>query len=364
MEIPAEPPRRVSMHDVAALAGVTQKTVSRVVNNERHVAPATKERVLAAIKELGFRPNAAARALVTRKSRRLGMVTMSTTLYGPASILDGIEQAARSAGYALSVLRTTENNAEELQNAVNQLVDQGAEGIILSEPIDFGHPRLDIPAGVTVLSFGSPSEHYRPEEIVVGTDEPEAARSATEHLLALGHRTVWHIAGPESWAASRRRIAGWRAALAEVDAAEPTILRGDWTPRSGHDAMRSLLHRPDVTAVFAANDHMAIGAMRAIADAGLQVPRDVSVVGFDDDPVSAFLSPPLTTIRQDFAEVTRRAMHRLIRTLEGHPPAERHRAVPAQLTVRASTGPANPDRATLRPVAGPRRRDRVPDPRP
>ena len=342
--------RRVSMHDVAALAGVTQKTVSRVVNNERHVAPATRDRVLAAIKELGFRPNAAARALVTRQSRRLGMVTVSSALYGPAAILDGVEHAARSAGYALSVVRTTENSAEELQRAINHLVDQGAEGIILSEPIDFGHPQLDIPAGVTVLSLDHPSARYRPEEIVVGTDELEGARSATEHLLALGHRTVWHIAGPENWAASRRRITGWRAALAGVDAAEPDIVRGDWTPGSGFDAMRSLLHRPDITAVFAANDHMAVGAMHAIKDAGLRIPEDISVVGFDDDPVSAFLSPPLTTIRQDFAEVTRLAMHRLIRTLEGRPPAERHRSVPAQLTIRSSTAPANPARATLRPV--------------
>jgi DNA-binding LacI/PurR family transcriptional regulator len=352
MENP-RPSRRVSMHDVAARAGVTQKTVSRVVNNERHVAAATRDRVLAAIKELGFRPNAAARALVTRHSRRLGMVTVSSALYGPASILDGVEHAARSAGYALSVVRTSENTAEELQNAVNRLVDEGAEGIILSEPIDFGHPQLDLPAGVPVLSFGSPSEPYRPDQIVVGIDELEAARSATEHLLALGHRTVWHIAGPENWAGSRRRVAGWRAALAEVDAAEPALVRADWTPGSGYDAMRSLLHRPDITAVFAANDHLAIGAMRAIADAGLRVPDDVSVVGFDDDPVSAFLTPPLTTIRQDFAEVTRRAVHRLIRTLEGHPPAERHRSVPAQLVIRSSTGPANPDRATLRPLAPP-----------
>jgi LacI family transcriptional regulator len=341
------------MHDVAALAGVTQKTVSRVVNNERHVAPATRDRVLAAIKELGFRPNAAARALVTRQSRRLGMVTVSTALYGPASILDGVEHAARSAGYALSVARTKENSAEELQRAVDALLDQGAEGIILYEPIDFGHPQLDIPAGVTILSLDHPSERYGPDEIVVGADEPEAARSATEHLLALGHRTVWHIAGPENWGASRRRLAGWRAALTEVDTAEPDVLRGDWTPKSGFEAMLSLLHRRDVTAVFAANDHMAIGAMRAIKDAGLRIPDDVSVVGFDDDPVSAYLSPPLTTIRQDFAEVTRLAMHRLIRTIEGHPPSERHRSVPAQLTIRSSTGPANPARSTLRPVVPP-----------
>jgi DNA-binding LacI/PurR family transcriptional regulator len=344
---------RVSMHDVAARAGVTQKTVSRVVNGERHVATATRERVLAAIRELGFRPNAAARALVTRQSRRLGMVTMGSALYGPASVLDGVEHAARSAGYALSVMRTCENSAEELQRAVDQLVDQGAEGIVISEPMDLGHPQFDVPAGVTVLSLDHPAAHHRPDELVVGTDEPAAARSATEHLLALGHRTVWHIAGPENWASSRHRIAGWRTALADADAAEPDVLRGDWTPRSGFEAMRSLLLRPDVTAVFAANDQMAAGAMSAVRETGLRIPDDVSIVGFDDDPVSAFLHPPLTTIRQDFPEVTRLAVHRLIRTLEGHPPPERQRSVPAQLTVRSSTGRPNPTRAPLRPTQNP-----------
>jgi DNA-binding LacI/PurR family transcriptional regulator len=350
---PDPAPRRVSMHDVAARAGVTQKTVSRVVNNERHVAPATRDRVLAAIKELGFRPNAAARALVTQKSRRIGVVSVSMGLHGPAATLNGVEQAARAACYALSVVRTPENSAEELQSALDQLVDQGVEGVILSEPMDFGHPQLEIPAGVVVVSLDLPRGEQRPREIAVGTDEVGAARSATEHLLALGHRTVWHLAGPENWASSHRRLEGWRTALAEAGAAEPGLLRGDWTARSGFDAARTLVTRPDVTAVFAANDQMAAGALRAFLDAGLRVPTDVSVVGFDDEPVSAYLTPPLTTVRQDFAELTRLAMHRLIRTIEGHPPPDRHRAVPAQLMIRSSTGRPDPARVPVRAVPDP-----------
>jgi LacI family transcriptional regulator len=340
--LPSAPARRASMHDVAARAGVTQKTVSRVVNNERHVAGATRERVLAAIEELGFRPNAAARALVTQRSRRIGLVSVSMGLHGPASVLAGVEQAARATGYALSVLRTSENSAEELQGAIDQLAEQGVDGVILSEPLDLGHPHLEIPGGIVVLSLDLPGEGARAGTLAVGTDDADAARSATDHLLALGHRTVWHLAGPARWATSRRRAAGWRAALAAADAPEPRLLRGDWSPRSGFDAMRSLLLRPDVTAVFAANDQMAAGALRAVHDAGLLVPRDVSVVGFDDEPVSAFLHPPLTTVRQDFTEVTRLAVHRLVSTIEGRPPAERHRAVPARLIVRSSTGPVNP----------------------
>jgi LacI family transcriptional regulator len=341
------------MTDIARHAGVSQKTVSRVVNDEPHVTAPVRERVLAAIAELGFRPNAAARALVTHRSRRIGMITVGTTLHGPASILDGVEHASRAAGYFLSVVRTLENSAEELQQAVDQLVSQGVEGIVLSEPIDFGHPELHIPDGICVLSFDDPHESHRPGELVVGADETGGARGATEHLLALGHPTVWHIGGTSTWGATRRRIDGWRAALADADAAEPPVLTGDWTPRSGYEAMSAILHRPDVTAVFAANDQMAIGAMHAIRTAGLRVPQDISVVGFDDDPVSAFLTTPLTTVRQDFAELTRLAMHRLIRTLEGHPPAERHRSIPAQLVTRSTTALANPARRSVLPARKP-----------
>ncbi|WP_197409357.1 MULTISPECIES: LacI family DNA-binding transcriptional regulator [unclassified Rathayibacter] len=347
---PADPARRVSMADVARVAGVSQKTVSRVVNAEAHVSPAIADRVTAAIRSLGFRPNAAARTLASQRSRRIGMVTMGTSLYGPSAILDGVEHASRAAGYFLSVVRTLENSGSELQTAVDTLLDQGVDGIILSEPVDFGHPQLRIPAGVTVLSFDHPSENHRPEELVVGTDEAGAARSATEHLLALGHETVWHIAGASTWSATRRRIDGWRAALADADAAEPPVLSGDWSPRSGAEAMASILHRPDVTAVFAANDQMAVGAIHAAEAAGLRVPGDISVVGFDDDPLSEFLHTPLTTVKQDFAEVTRIAMHRMIRTLDGHAPADRHRSVPAQLIVRASSGPASAARASVRPA--------------
>jgi DNA-binding LacI/PurR family transcriptional regulator len=340
-------PQRVSMTDVARIAGVSQKTVSRVVNNEPHVTGPVRDRVLAVIAELGFRPNAAARALVTQRSRRIGMVTIGTTLHGPSAILDGVEHAARAAGYFLSVVRTSENSPAELQDAVDQLVAQGVDAIVISEPVDFGHQELRVPAGVAVLSFDFPNENHRPDELVVGADEAGGARSATEHLLALGHETVWHISGPASWAATRRRIAGWRAALEDADAAEPPILEADWTPQSGYDAMAAILHRPGVTAVFAANDQIAIGAMSAIQAAGLRVPEDISVVGFDDISVAAFLNVPLTTVRQDFTEVTRLAMHRLIRTLEGHPPAERHRSVPAQLVTRSSTGPRNTERRSV-----------------
>ncbi|MFE7504069.1 LacI family DNA-binding transcriptional regulator [Promicromonospora sp. NPDC057488] len=382
------------MTDVARRAGVSQKTVSRVVNGEPHVAEPIRARVQAVIEELGFRPNAAARALVTRRNQRIGMVTMGTALYGPTSILQGVDAALRGTGYHLSVARTQGGGVADLQAAIDELTAQDVAGLVLSEPIDLGHPELRLPAGLPVLSFDSPTaeppagktsadktqadktqadktqadktradetpadwtqaDAGRPGELVLGADEIAGARAATAHLLSLGHRTVHHVAGTAGWAATARRISGWRGALADAGVEAPAVLHGDWSPRSGYEATRELLRRaagapdaaPDttpvpapVTAIFTANDHMAIGAIRAVEQAGLRVPDDVSVVGFDDAPEAEYLSTPLTTVRQDFAEVTRLAVHRLVRAIEGRPPAERHRLVPTQLVVRESTAP-------------------------
>ncbi len=342
--------RPASMTDVAALAGVSQKTVSRVVNGEPHVTEAVRAKVESAIAELGFRPNAAARTLKSQRSRRVGIITIGTDLYGPTAMLTGVEQACRSNGYALSIVRTVTASAEELQPAVDSLVEQGVEAIVLSEPVENQMDQLRMPTGVTVLTLGPPDVADRENTLAVGLDESGAAFAATDHLLALGHETVWHIAGPANWTSSVRREQGWRAALQDAGVAEHAPVEGDWSPRSGHDAMRSLLTRPDVTAVFVANDQMAIGAMSAIQQAGLSVPRDISIVGFDDMPIAAFLPTPLTTIRQDFDESTRLAMHRLFRTLDGHPPAERHRMLPGQLITRATSAPPSAERRHLRPA--------------
>lgn len=342
--------RPASMTDVAALAGVSQKTVSRVVNDEPHVTETVRAKVEAAIVELGFRPNAAARSLKSQRSRRVGLITIGTNLYGPTAMLTGVEQACRTNGYALAVVRTVTALADELQPAVDSLVEQGVEAIVLSEPVENQMDQLRMPDGVTILTLGPPDVADRANTLAVGLDETGAAFAATDHLLALGHETVWHIAGPANWTSSQRRTTGWRAALQDAGVAEHAPVEGDWSPQSGHDAMRSLLTRPDVTAVFVANDQMAIGAMSAIQHVGLSVPRDISIVGFDDMPIAAFLSTPLTTIRQDFDEATRLAMHRLFRTLEGHPPAERHRMLPGQLVTRATSAPPSDERRHLRPA--------------
>ncbi|WP_406440145.1 LacI family DNA-binding transcriptional regulator [Streptomyces sp. NBC_01613] len=338
--IPDGPGRRrrgPGMTEVARAAGVSQKTVSRVVNAEPHVSPEVRDRVLRVIQELDYRPNNAARALLLGRYRRLGVVSLGTALYGPSTLLIALERSMQKAGYSFALASTLEG--QRVSVAVEALLEQGVDGIVLSEPIDDGTP-LRLGADVPVVSLGEGLELTDGVSAVVGADGVVAARLATEHLLSLGHRTVWHIPGPQDWWAARDRMRGWREALAAAGAPEPPLpLEGDWSPASGYAAGRQLAQLADVTAVFTANDDMAIGALRAFTEAGLSVPADVSVVGYDDIPAAAYLSPPLTTVRQNFATVADRAVDMLIAMIEGRPEPAEHTNLAVELTVRNSTAP-------------------------
>jgi DNA-binding LacI/PurR family transcriptional regulator len=301
--------------DVASLAGVSQKTVSRVINGERYVKDEVRLRVLQAAQQLGYRRNNAARALNSGRTQRIGLVSLGSTLHGPASMLFELERAARSTGYSLSVVTTFEGDPAGVAGAIDSLLTEGVDGIVLSEPIDEGeNVRLDI--DLPVLSLGRFPGLAGPRIIITGSDGPEAGRMATEHLLSLGHRTVWHVAGPQRWWSARDRLAGWREALHRARAVEPPCIEGNWSPASGYAAGSRLARNPDVTAIFVANDDMAIGVVRALAEAGRPVPHDVSVVGLDDIPSAAYHSPPLTTVRQDFGALARQGLERLVRQIE------------------------------------------------
>ncbi|MFC8434128.1 LacI family DNA-binding transcriptional regulator [Streptomyces sp. NPDC057253] len=338
--------------DVARLAGVSQKTVSRVFNGERYVSADVRARVQAAAEELGYRLNSAARALASGRTRSIGVVTLGTALYGPASLLIGIERAARDAGYALRVVNTLEGDPAGVAGAVESLLAQGVDGIVVSEPIDEGSVSLS--AGVPVLVLGAPAPFGGPRTVTVGVGAESLARAATEHLLDLGHVTVHHLAGPQRWFAARDRLHGWQAALAVRDREQPPVIEGDWSASSGYAAGRALAADGEVTAVFAANDDMAIGLVRALLEAGLRVPEDVSVVGFDDIPVSAYVTPPLTTVRQPFDAVAQEGLRLLVRAIED-PDAEPVPASepPVELVVRGSTAP--PPSSSGRRSAGRRR---------
>lgn len=337
--------RAPSMTDVAGLAGVSHQTVSRVLGGHPNVRPQTRTRVLAAIQELGYRPNRAARALVTGRSRTLGVVSMNSTLYGPASTLYAIEEAARLAGYFVTVASVRSIDRTSLREAVGQLVDQVVDGVIVIAPLASGAEALaDLPRDVPVVAVeGDPGTH----RAVVRVDQVAGGRAATEHLLALGHRTVWHVAGPADWNDARGRVDGWRAALEAAGAEVPPPLPGDWSPRAGFESGRILARMPDVTAVFVANDAMAIGVLRALRERGLRVPEDISIVGFDDVPEAAYLTPPLTTVRQDFDAVGRRSLRLLVDRVDaarlpaadGAPAAAADLLVGTELIVRHSTAP-------------------------
>ncbi|WP_406481690.1 LacI family DNA-binding transcriptional regulator [Streptomyces sp. NBC_01615] len=338
------PPRSA---DVAQLAGVSQKTVSRVFNDEAYVSADVRRRVLKAAEELGYRRNNAARALASGRTRSIGVVTLGTALYGPASLLMGVERAVRDTGYALRVVNTVEGDPTGIAGAVDSLLDQGVDGIVISEPIDEGGDgdgtesslRVDVP----VLVCGAPPPFAAPRVLAAGVGAEQMARTVTEHLLDLGHLTVHHLAGPQRWYAARDRLDGWRAALTAHGRDEPPVVEGDWSAASGYAAGRELASGPDVTAVFAANDDMAIGLIRALTEAGRRVPEDVSVVGFDDIPVAAFVTPPLTTVRQPFDAVAQEGLKRLVHAIE-NPQADPLAASdpPVDLIVRASTAPPPP----------------------
>jgi DNA-binding LacI/PurR family transcriptional regulator len=308
-------PRRPAGTDVAHRAGVSQKTVSRVMNDEPYVTEEVRLRVLAAARELGYRRNNVARALTSGRTRRIGVVSLGSPLYGPASMLIELERAARSTGYSLSIVTTFEGDPHGVAGAIDSLLTEGVDGIVLSEPIDEGENiRLDV--DIPVLSLGRFPGLAGPRVVITGVEGAAAGRVATEHLLGLGHRTVWHVAGPQRWWSARDRRDGWRSALHAAGIAEPPSIEGDWSPASGYAAGTRLARNPDVTAVFVANDDMAIGVMRAFAEAGRRVPEDVSVVGLDDIPTAAYLSPPLTTVRQDFGNLARDGLERLVRQIE------------------------------------------------
>jgi DNA-binding LacI/PurR family transcriptional regulator len=323
------------MSDVGRLAGVSHQTVSRVINGSRHVRPETRRRVLAAMNELGYRPNLAARALATGRSSSLGVVTFDTTLYGPASTLFGIERAAHEAGYFIVVASMTALDRPSMTDALERLRLQGVDGILVIAPLDVAaealrHAPEDIPlVAVEAGPWG--------DIPVIEVDQFSGAAQATRHLLELGHSTVWHIAGPSEFLESGRRLDGWRHTLEAAGVRPPPPLSGDWSSRSGYELGRRLATDSGVTAIFVANDQMALGALRAMHELGRRIPADVSVVGFDDIPEAAYFLPPLTTVRQDFNEVGNRALRLMLRTIEDGEGPIQGASVQPELIVRAST---------------------------
>ncbi len=327
---------RPLMVDVARLAGVSHQTVSRVLNGHPHVSAKTRADVLAAIRDLGYRPNAAARTLATGRTNALGVISVDNTLYGPSSMLYGLEQAAPP-HYLVAIARLETFDQHLLHQAIERFLGQAVEGIIVVAPQVAAIEALislntEIPLVAIKCGTGAPLPS-------VAIDNAAGAARATQYLLDLGHETVHHLGGPLSWLDAQERMDGWRDTLKAAGAPVPDMVSGDWSARSGYEIGHRLAARPDVTAVLCGNDQMALGLLRALAERGRSVPGDVSVVGFDDIPEAAFFPPPLTTVRQDFGELGRRAMHMLMDRISGHDRFESALPIMPDLVVRSSAAP-------------------------
>jgi DNA-binding LacI/PurR family transcriptional regulator len=331
----------ISIRDVAAVAGVSYQTVSRVINGHPSVRASTRESVLVAIAELGFRPNRAARALAGGPVETVTVLTGSTARDGYSAGLQGIEEAARIAGYAVGVRMIESAATGEVEDAVRRAIEPGGGLIVIAYDRKGTMAMSAVPPEVPVVAMvEAPVADDARGKPWVWVDDRKAARQATRFLLDLGHRTVRYVSIPSSTDSLSQRMAGWRKELEAAGARVIEPLSAGWDPRSGYLAGQVLAADDEVTAVLCGNDDIALGVMRALLEAGRRVPDDVSVVGFDDIPLAGFFTPALTTVRLDFAGLGRVAFGLLRglvdpRTATDDPP----RGPEPELLVRESAGP-------------------------
>lgn len=312
-------------------------TVSRVLNQRPDVSDATRDRVLRIISELGFHPNRTARALKAGRSGIIGVVCPATSFYGPTQVLFGVEESARNHGFATIVATAASLDADNLSSSIRRLEQLAVEAIVVISPLVSSADALrQVSSEVPTLAIWAPSDTGL---AVTGMNHFAAASAATDHLLDLGHKSVTHISGPLDWTGSEQRMLGWKHSLVSRGIHPPQLFEGDWTASAGYQAGLSLLKNRSVTAVFTANDQMALGLYRAAAELGRLIPQDLSVVGYDDGPDSEHYTPPLTTVHQDFQTLGARAFESLMAITTGATAGDLARDETPRLIVRGSTAP-------------------------
>ncbi len=317
---------RPTIKDVAARVGVSRQTVSRVLNDKGEVRPETRARVLAAIEELGYRPSAVAQSMVRGHTCTLGCVSPNITDYTFANIIEGAQAEARRLGYF--VLTGSAPTEADVALLLEEMLHRQVDGLMVLNPRADGRYRHFLPLikrGVAVVYLNN-SPRGEPVSSV-RCDDREGGYQATRHLILQGHTSLATILGPENEECTFDRFEGFREALVEAGLGNDPALteRGDWSATSGYQATQRLLAagRP-FTAIFAQNDQMAVGAIRALRETGLCVPDDVSIIGFDDIPLASYFDPPVTTLRQPMEETGRQAARLLVETIQnpGHPPKQ------------------------------------------
>jgi len=329
--------RRVTLADVAQLAGVSPQTVSRVVNHHPYVSDDIRRRVSEAIRQLDYRPNRAARSLATQRSCMLGIITYGIHHYGPAQMMYHVEQTAKGRGYGVSFSTISSISLGEIREAIETLGDHTVDGLVLITPVAGVSYRdmIRLCGSVPFVQIDAPLGAPVPSVVI---DQRHGAELVTRHLVDLGHREICEIRGPLNWFGALARHESWLETLAAAGLEPGLSFEGDWTARGGYEAAVCLVEeQATFTALVVGNDQMALGAIRALRERGLRVPDDVSVVGFDDVPEAAFFEPPLTTVRQNFAALGEQSVQYLVDLID-HPETPLHqRVLYPQLIERQST---------------------------
>ena len=326
--------RTPRLDDVADRAGVSHQTVSRVINNHPNVSAPTRDKVQAAIVELGYRRNTAARSLVTRRSQTIGVLGSELAQYGPANVMLGVERAARDAGYFVSIAALREMGSNAVMDATAYFLDQSVDGIVVIAPHSETLAALmELAHCIPIVAAGALGNSAMSGVMV---DQFHGAELAVKHLIEQGHRRIGHIAGPRDWLDGAARAEGWKAALLSAGLPADLLIEGDWSAGSGYEIGRKLVADRDATALFVGNDQIALGLLRAFTEARVRVPEDVSVVGFDDQPEAGYFIPPLTAVRQDFEELGRRCMDVMLTSIKDGK-SQGSTLVQPQLLVRRST---------------------------
>lgn len=329
--------KKVTLDDVADHSGVSYQTVSRVINNHPRVADETRKRVLKSIQELNYRPNRAARSLVTNRSDTIAIISFGTTFYGPSQMVSNITQHAKKSGYRVSPSSVRQLNYAEVKAAVDDLHEHLIDGLIMVAPIisDF---MSDIRELVGDIPFIQIDTKPQPGIASIVIEQFYGGRLAVEHLIELGHRQIAEISGPMSWYDAILRHQSWVETMDQYDLSHHMNVEGNWTSQSGYEGVHSLLNNGAAfTGLVVANDQMALGAIAALHERGFRVPEDVSIVGFDNTPESAYFLPSLTTIHQDFKALGEQSVEYLVSLIQNPKTPIHQRVLYPELVMRNST---------------------------
>jgi DNA-binding LacI/PurR family transcriptional regulator len=309
--------KKVTIKNVAAIAGVSFQTVSKVINGKPDVSDATRKRVQKVMNTIGFRPNMTARQLVSQSSTTVGLVAFATGYYGPGQIMLNSEQSVKELGFSFMFSGIVEESIQEIRRAVNDLCAYQVCGILIHLPLEVDLCDLqDLCRNVPLVAMDS-DLGFKAASIVI--DHEAGSRMATRHLRDIGHKKIAHMKGPPGWRASKLRHTGWLKELNAARLKPGPLVEGNWSAESGFKAAKELManYWGRFTAIVVANDQMALGAIRAFQENGIRIPEDISLVGFDDIPEAAFFGPALTTIRQEFAALGKLGVTRLVEHLNG-----------------------------------------------